>query len=139
MTTLKEAFAITMAMIDETDANGEAMTIRNRDYELRTPGLLAGILGELYPYSDTYVTPSVGKRAVCPQVKTFDEVLPLDDFLCRSVLPCVLAARLLLDENPAVAAYYERRYLELLGRYGNMHAVVSEPIFDVYGGFRSWR
>ena len=139
MTTLKEAFAITMAMIDELGEGGEAETNSNRDYEARLPGLLTALLGELYPYSDTYKRPLTGHRAVCPEVKTFDEPLPIDDFLSRSVLPCGLAARLLLDENPAVAAYYERRYLELLGRYGNMHATVSEQIFDVYGGLGAWQ
>jgi len=138
MTTLKEVFAITMAIIDELDESGSADANSNEDYAQRTLGIITAALGELYPYSDTYTTTS-GRRAVCPTVSSFDEALPIDDFLCRTVLPCVLAARLLLDENPAVAAYYERRYLELLARYGNMHAAVSEPIADVYGGLGTWR
>jgi hypothetical protein len=139
MTTLKDAFAITMSLIDELNENGEAETLANRDFKQRVPGLVAVILGELYPYSDTYVPPPAGKRAICPAVTGFDGALPLDDFLSRSVLPCALAARLLLDENPSVAAYYERRYLELLGKYGTMHSAVPEPIADVYGGIRVCR
>ncbi|MDR0906716.1 MAG: hypothetical protein LBN00_11205 [Oscillospiraceae bacterium] len=139
MTTLKEAFAITMSLIDELNENGEAETLSNRDFEHRAPGIVAVLLGELYPYSDTYASPTAGKRAICPPIAGFDDALPLDDFLSRSVLPCALAARLMLDENPAVAAYYERRYMELLGKYGTMHAATPEPIADVYGGLRICR
>ena len=48
-------------------------------------------------------------------------------------MPYGLAAHLLIDENPTVAAFFQQRYEELLDKLGNVPAEF-EPIEDVYGG-----
>lgn len=132
MTTLAEVYSITMSLIDElNERTGEAESPETRDYKQRTIGITTALLGEIYPYSDTFRFTDKRHRPVCPTVSDFGDEIPLDDFLARSVLPCALAARLLLDENPAVASYYERRYMELLVRYGSVTS--SEPIANLYG------
>ncbi|MDR0838570.1 MAG: hypothetical protein LBN99_02890 [Oscillospiraceae bacterium] len=133
MTTVTDVFAITMALIDELgERTGEPDAVETRDYQQRAPGIITALLGELRPYSAGY-SPSPGARAALPAITGLGDEVPLDDFLCRTVLPCALASRLLLDENPSVAAFYERRYMELL-RYGAAPAGSSEPIRDLYGG-----
>jgi hypothetical protein len=136
-TTARDVFTIAMALLDELgEKNGEAERNENRDYMQRTLGILTQVRGELYPYSDTYRLGARGRRPICRTIKTFDEKLGLDDFLCQSVLPCALAARLVIDENPSVAAYYERKYQELLARYADKRPRWFEPIPDLYGGAR---
>ena len=45
-----------------------------------------------------------------------------------------LAAHLLLDENPDVAAYFNQRYTELLLQYKNSIPTAAEEIQNLYGG-----
>ena len=63
-----------------------------------------------------------------------DRGLWLDDGLCQGVLPYGLAAHLLLDENPDVAAFFNQRYAELLSEYRRGIPAASEDIQDLYGG-----
>jgi hypothetical protein len=125
-----------MSLLDELgEKHGEANRAENLDYLQRVIGILTQVRGELYPYSDTYDgADDSAVRAICPAIEDLDESLRLDDFLCQSVMPCALAARLVLDENPPVSAYYERKYQELLARRLAQRARVFKPIHDVYGG-----
>ena len=50
------------------------------------------------------------------------------------MLPYGLAAHLLLDENPDVAAFFNQRYAELLSEYRRGIPAASEDIQDLYGG-----
>lgn len=135
MTTVRDVFFITMSLIDELgERTGLAETSETIDYRQRTPGIVTLLIGELYPYSDTYEIKAPDKRPVCKTVASLEDELPLDDFLCRSVLPYGLAARLLLDENPSTAAFYEREYSEQLQKHGFRVPKRFEPITDVYGG-----
>ncbi|MDR2502419.1 MAG: hypothetical protein LBC78_04125 [Oscillospiraceae bacterium] len=136
-TTARAVFEITMALLDElSETTGLAERIENRDYLQRTLGVLTQVRGELYPYSDTLEDAGDGRRPTCPPILSLDDELGLDDFLCQSILPCALAARLVLDENPAVSSYYERKYQELLARRASGQARRFEPIEDLYGGAR---
>jgi capsule polysaccharide export protein KpsE/RkpR len=58
--------------------------------------------------------------------------LDLDDALARAVLPHALVSALLAEENPALAAYHEQKYLEVLSRLRNTPRV-SEEIERIYG------
>lgn len=137
MTTAREVFAIAMALLDElNERTGLAETNETRDYGQRTPAIINLLAGELYPYSDTRAAAEPGRRSVCPPVTALEDTVALDDYLCRSVLPCGLAARLVLDENPSVASFYERRYNELLSQHVSRLPAVFESIPDVYGGLR---
>jgi hypothetical protein len=135
-TTGLDVFLIAMALIDEVDGAGAATPEGTREFSGRTAGLLTSLCGELYPYSDTYAADGA-RRPVCPPVTALGEPLALDDFLCRSVLPYGLAARLILEDNPSMASFFELRYEELIARYGQMRPVRSEPIEDLYGGLAS--
>ena len=148
MTTVNDVFFLTMSLIDElSDRTGQPDLAETRDYRQRTPGIVTLLIGELHQYSDTYAASVPGKRPVCPPVSGFEDEVCLDDFLCRSVLPYGLAARLLIDENPATAAFYEREYTEMLVKYGLRIPSRIEPIRDIYGGVnapgecgaQSWR
>ena len=138
MTTVNDVFFLTMSLIDElNDRSGQVDHAETRDYKQRTPGILTMLCGELYHYSDTRKHAKHGKRPVCPPVTSFEDELALDDFLCRSVLPYGLAARLLIDENPSTAAFYEREYTEMLIKYGMRIPVKIVPIHNVYGGINA--
>ena len=50
------------------------------------------------------------------------------------LLPYGLAAHLLLDENPDVAAFFNQRYAELLSEYRRGIPAASEDIQELYGG-----
>ena len=135
MTTVNDIFFLTMSLIDDlNDRTGLADSAETRDYRQRTPGIVNMLIGELYHYSDTREIKAPGKRPICPPVTSFEDELGLDDFLCRSVLPYGLAARLLLDENPPTAAFYEREYTEMLLKYGYRVPAQFEPIQNIYGG-----
>ena len=124
-----------MGLMDElsTDA-GLTDHADTKDYKYRTPLILSALCGELYQFSDTWEKNGAGRRPVLPETEGFDTDLGLDDFIARSVLPYGLAAHLLVDENPAPAAFFLQRYQELLIRYGGTIPAESEPIADVYGG-----
>ena len=134
MTTVNDVFFLTMSLIDElSDRTGLADSSETRDYRQRTPGIVTILIGELYHYSDTREIKEPGKRPLCPPVSSLEDELGLDDFLCRSVLPYGLAARLLLDENPPAAAFYEREYTEMLLKYGFRVPAQFDPIPNIYG------
>jgi hypothetical protein len=134
-TTAQEIFEITMALLDELDErDGAADTDDTAEYKQRTLYILTALRGELYPFSDTFTATADGRRPICPPITAFDTPLELDDFLCQTILPCGLAARLLLEENPVIASFFEQRYEEQLTRYGGAGLAVSEPILDLYGG-----
>jgi hypothetical protein len=131
-TTAQEIFEIAMALMDEQDSAADSND--TAEYKQRTLYILTALRGELYPFSDTFAASADGRRPICPAVTAFDTPLGLDDFLCQTILPYGLAARLLLEENPVIASFFEQRYEELLSRYGGAGLAVSEAILDLYGG-----
>lgn len=129
-------FDLTMAVIDELNDNGASDTADTAEYKNRTLQILNVLQGELYPFSDAYSLPEAGRRAIAKPILKFDEdIVSLDDYICRSVLPYGLAAHLLMDENPAVANTCLQRYEELKATLLRGLNVGSEDILDVYGGF----
>lgn len=129
-------FDLTMALIDELNENGSANTSDTAEYKHRSLEIINILMGELYFYSDTYVPPTEGKRSIALPVVTFEEdIVSLDDYICRTVLPYGLAAHLLMDENPAVASTCLQRYEELKAMLSRGMCSGSEDIVDVYGSF----
>ena len=134
-TTAQRVFDITMGLIDEVNENsGETDTADTREYKVRTLLILNALRGELYPYSDTYNVETAGERPIVSVIQDFDTPIDLDDYICQSVMPYGLAAHLLLDENPDVAAFFNQRYAELLSEYRRGIPAASEDIQELYGG-----
>lgn len=98
------------------------------DYRSRTLSILNVLRHELYPYSDTFEAGEDGKRTVCPELKTMDQPINLDDALTQSVLPYGLAAHLLLGENDRMAAFFFQRYGELIYAVGCRKGAAWEDI-----------
>jgi hypothetical protein len=133
-TTGQWVFETTMAMIDELNATGEADYSDTTEYKNRTIPILNILQGELYPYSDTYKQRNDRKRPVIYPLESLEDYINLDDYICQTVLPYGLAAHLLVDENPTMAAFFQQRYEELLRGLRNGIPGMSEDIVDVYGG-----
>lgn len=137
-TTAKWVFEKAMHLMDEAnESTGQADTDETRTYKTRTLPILNVLRVECYPASDTcQIQP--GKRPVCPEITGFDSPIGLDDFLCQGVLPYGLAAHLLLDENPSLAAYFQQRYEELL-RQARTSLAAAADIVNLYGGIEHGR
>ena len=135
MTTAQDVFDAAMGLMDEVnETTGETDTSDTREYKNRTLFIINILRGELYPYSDNYDRETEGTRPIARIVDAFDDALPLDDYICQSVMPYGLAAHLLLDENPSAAAFFNQRYEELKAQLSRGLPSVSEDIYDVYGG-----
>lgn len=135
-TTPRQIFEISMALTDNlNDVGGDEYDGDNTEYQYRVISILNMLIGECYPYSDTYKFAGPKKRPICEPIISFDQTIALDDYICRTVLPYGLCANLLVDENPASAGFFEQRYEELLRRLMSMGLpTMSENIIDVYGG-----
>ena len=128
-------FEKAMHLMDEvSESDGKVDTADTQEYKNRTLAILNILRVECFPASDTYKATQAGKRPVCPEIVDFESEIGLDDGICQGVLPYGLAAHLLLDENPSVAAYFQQRYEGLLREAKRGIPVESEPINDVYGG-----
>lgn len=116
-------------LMDEQNSwNGATRTANTEEYRLRTLGILNVLRHELYPYSDTYETDEKGKRVVCPELKSLEQSIHLDDAIVQGVLPYGLAAHLLLGENDQMAAFFFQRYAELVYAVGCRKTAVWEEI-----------
>lgn len=134
-TTAQWVFEKAMNLMDEVnESTGETDTADTREYKNRTIPILNILRVECFPASDTYVVTEPGKRPVCPEILDFETPIGLDDGICQGVLPYGLAAHLLLDENPDVAAYFNQRYQELLAQYRSAIPAAPEDIVELYGG-----
>ena len=134
-----------MYLIDaQNDSTGSTVNIDTREYRLRTIGILNNLLDEVYPYSDTYVAPMDGLRPALDDITDFSDEPDLDAMILRLVLPYGLAAKLLSEENPVLANYFQQLYQEALHRAmqrpGRFEAVGSEDQETLpYGGIEHGR
>ena len=129
MTTARNIFDQAMFIAGENDERtGETLTRDTAEYEKRTLGILNTIRNELYPYSDTFVHGTNGRRGVCPEIKTMDQYLDLDDVVAQTIMPYGLLSHLLTDDNPALASFYQERYEELIRTVGRNRQAVWEDI-----------
>lgn len=132
-TTAQEVFDAAMGLMGEVETStGDTDTADTAQYKAKTLFILNVLLGEVYPYSDTYKA-SGGKRPACAAVTDFAGAVPVDDVIARTILPYGLASELLLEEDPALASYFRQRFDELIVRLGSGVPGVFEQIGDVYG------
>ena len=135
MTNAQWIFEKAMHLMDEVnESTGATDTSDTKEYKNRTIPILNILRVECFPASDTYQVTEPGKRPICPEITDFQSAIGLDDGICQGVLPYGLAAHLLLDENPDVAAYFNQRYTELLLQYRNAIPTAAEEIQNLYGG-----
>ena len=133
-TTAQWIFEAAMTLIDELNDQGQADHRDTTEYKNKTLYILNILRNELYPYSDTYKQRNDNKRPTLYLIEDFDDVILLDDYICQSVMPYGLAAHLMLDENPTVAAFCQQRYEELKAGLTKGIPAMSQDIVDVYAG-----
>ncbi|MDR1820894.1 MAG: hypothetical protein LBQ91_00505 [Oscillospiraceae bacterium] len=127
MTTVSEIFTAACALIDALDPRtGSAVSAENRDYADRAPHILTVLLGEVLPYCEA------GKSETPRVFSAMGDTLYLEDFICKTILPQALAARLLIDENPSAAAFFDASYKTALRDARSGEKGRFEPIEDVY-------
>lgn len=109
MRTVQEIFDQAIHMMDaQNESTGSTMTADTKEYSLRAPDCLNRYINLVYPYSDTYVARTDGKRTVHPRLSNLTDEVDMDDYICQSVLPPALVYELLREEQPEVAsACYE--------------------------------
>lgn len=115
-------------MDEQNEKNGQTRTQDTEEYRNRTLGILNVLRHEVYPWSDTFAAGEDGRRALCPEIKDFDQILDIDDAIAQTVLPYGLAAHLLIGENDTMAAFFNQRYTELLYAIGSKRPGIWEDI-----------
>ena len=93
------------------------------DFQDRALDILNVLRHEVYPYSDTFV-----HGGICPEVKSLEQILDLDDAVAQTALPYGLAAHLLVGEDDQMASFFLQRYSELLREIGRKKTAVWEEI-----------
>lgn len=136
-----------MYLIDaQNEGTGSTVNTDTQGYRVRTIGILNNLLDEVYPFSDTYETPTDGKRPALEDIGDFSDVLDLDALMLRQVLPYGLAAKLLSEENPNLANYFQQLYESSLqqarrrpGSFESLGDGEALPYGGIeYGEFASW-
>lgn len=132
--TVQAVFDKAIYLIDaQNEVNGQTKTPDTKEYEVRTIGILNNLLDEVYPVSDTYVAQD-GVRPALQDIAAFTDELDLDANCLRNILPLGLAAKLMLEENAAVANYFQQRYEERLEAARANKPTVISNVEDAYGG-----
>lgn len=120
-------FEFAMALLDELGDEGSAYNERTGDYELRTPAILNSLLAEERTL--------LGKDEYFEPVESMESELDgIDESYALGPMQYGLAAALVADENPALAAFLESRYEELRDRYAITYCSRMEDIENWYGG-----
>lgn len=134
MRRVQEIFDIAIHLMDEqSEATGSTRTSETEEYTFRTPSALNSILNWVYPYSDTYVQALNGKRPTYPKVVSMSDTVDMDDYICLSVLPYGLAARL-AEEGSAMKNWFEQTFLERMEAARSRLPATDGVVEDVYGG-----
>lgn len=108
-------------LIDEqNESTGETRTADTKEYEVRTIGILNNLVDLVSTVSDTYRLGENGKRPALPDLKTFEDTVELDAFCVRDLLPLGLAAKLMSEENPDLANYFQMLFEEHMERAKNL-------------------
>lgn len=140
-TTALDIFEKAMALMDNLDSSGDADISDNLEYKNRTVPILNILLHECYMASDTFaivedvVTECVYPRPIPTEIALISSAVPLDDAVCRNVLPYGLAAHFSLGENTTQASYFQQRYEENLAKIKATVPSVSVDIENVYGEY----
>ena len=140
-TTGMDVFESAITLMDELNDEGKYKNADTEEYRMRTRAILNVLIGELYPFSDTYKKNQEwqpGRRPVAQMLEDLYTEIDLDDYIGRSVMPYGLAAHLLLAEDPSTAGFCQQRYDELKAQLSRGLPAESEDIIDVYGGIEPY-
>jgi hypothetical protein len=96
------------------------------EYSARASGILRVLLPELQR--------AAGTEDTLLDVSELSDTVDLPEHLLDGVAPYGLAAHLLLEENPALASFFQARYEEGLARFERRRIAQWESISNVYGG-----
>ena len=120
-------FDAAMGLMDELDGAGNPENRDTEEYRNRALGIvnmmiceyriLAGLQGEF-----------AGAAAL------EDPIPEMDDAYTLGAMQYGLAANLLVDENPAAAAFFQQRYEELRNLFFARRECGGEEIENLYGG-----
>lgn len=131
-----------MYLIDaQSDSTGQTLTTHTKEFQVRTVGILNTLLDLVYPASDTFAPNPDGTRPALPDITGFEDRLELDPRILREVLPCGLAARLLNEENPELASYFQQCFEESLADARARRPACFQPVEEAlpYGGIEYGR
>lgn len=132
---VQAVFDKAMFLIDaQNESSGETVNADTTEYRVRTIGILNTLLDEVYPASDTFKLGADGYRPALDDLKSFSDTLDLDARIVREVLPNGLAAKLLSEENPTLANYFQQCYEEALAQARYSRPADFEDIALPYGG-----
>lgn len=132
-TTANYIFDQAIKLMDEQSDTGMSVWSDTQEYQTRAIAILNALIGECYPYSDTYNIITPGKRPIAQTVSSMTDVVYLDDSIAKSVLPYGLAAELIKNDDPMLGNYFLQRYQELLARHAKTLPAAWDTIEDVYG------
>ena len=132
-TTASYIFDQAIKLMDEQSDEGKAIWSDTVEYQNRALAILNALIGECYPYSDTYTITTPGKRPIIQTINNLNSVVYLDDSIAKSVLPYGLAAELIKNDDPMLGNYFLQRYQELLARHAKTLPAAWDTIEDVYG------
>lgn len=132
--TAQAVFDKAMFLMDaQSESSGKTMTGDTKEYQVRTVGILNSLLDVVYPASDTYRARG-GERPALDDITSLDEELDLDPRILRDVLPNGLAAKLLSEENPVLANYFQQCFESGLADAAARAPAQFEDIEDAHGG-----
>lgn len=135
--TVQAIFDKAMHLMDaQNESTGNTDTSDTREYKVRTIGILNNLLDLVYPASDTFAIGGDGKRPALDDITSFEDELDLDARILRDVLPNGLAAKLLSEENPSLADYFQQCFEQSLAEARARIPACFESIEDglPYGG-----
>ncbi len=120
-------FEQAMGIMDELNAEGQARTADTEEYVHRTPAIVNAMVAELKMLTgDT--------RSWTPVESLEDSIGGVDTTYALGAMSFGLAAKLLVDENPAAASFYHQKYEEAKRLYVQNRPAQTGEIENIYGG-----
>ena len=105
------------------------MSKDDADYEDATVvGMLQVMANEVLDVSDS-IKACAGKTAVLAALSDLQDDLPLADKVCTSVLPYGLAAKLALEDDSAMASYWNSEYHYRAAQYARPYLRQIESVY----------
>ena len=126
-----EVFTQTMAMLDEMTDSGELDTTSVADYKARTPYILTSLQNEIIGIENRYRKYEQYIRPV-PIIDLDNQDVQVDDIQANTLLVYGLAAKLMSDENKALANFMQQEYERLSGIFLKPKPVKPESREDKY-------
>lgn len=126
-----EVFTSTMAMIDEMLDTGELDTTSVAEYKARAPYILTSLQNEIIGVENRYRKYNECIRPV-PITNLDNQEVQVDDIQANTLLVYGLAAKLMSDENKALANFMQQEYERLSGIFLKHKPVSPETREDKY-------